>query len=318
MDWINTLPKAELHLHLEGSVEPEVIHRLRPDRSMEEIRRHYEYSDFPHFLQCFKWVVQHLRTPDDYATVARDLFAKLAAQNVRYAEIMLSVGVLFWKGQDAAATFRALADAADEAPFPVRWVFDAIRQFPVDEAERVLELAQQFQDRGVVGFGIGGNEELGPARNFHGVFAAARAAGLRLTVHGGETTGPASIWEALEGGAERIGHGVRAVEDPLLLRHLADQRIPLEISVSSNVCTGAVPSLAAHPLRRIFDAGVPVVLNTDDPAMFHCTLNGEFRIAREQFGFGEAELREVAANGFRFAFDAEAARIAREDAKSTL
>jgi adenosine deaminase/aminodeoxyfutalosine deaminase len=150
------------------------------------------------------------------------------------------------------------------------------------------------------------------------VFAAARAAGLRLTVHGGETTGPASIWEALEGGAERIGHGIRAVDDPVLLRHLAERRIPLEISVSSNVCTGAVPSLAAHPLRRIFDAGVPVVLNTDDPAMFHCTLNGEFRIAQEHFGFREEELREVAANGFRFAFDQEAARIALNESRSTL
>jgi adenosine deaminase/aminodeoxyfutalosine deaminase len=312
MDWISALPKAELHLHLEGSVEPEVIQRLRPDRSLEEIRAHYRYGDFPHFLQCFKWVVQHLRTPADYATVARDLFAKLAEQNVRYAEIMLSVGVLFWKGQDAAETFTALADAADEAPFPVRWIFDAIRQFPVEDAAQVLALAKRFQHRGVVGFGIGGNEELGPARNFYSVFAAARDAGLRLTIHGGETTGPASIWEALEGGAERIGHGIRAIEDPVLLRHLADRRIPLEISVSSNVCTGAVASLAEHPLRRIFDAGVPVVLNTDDPAMFHTTLNREYAIARDHFGFSEAELRGMAANGFRFAFDADAARHAQQ------
>lgn len=308
--WIREMPKAELHLHLEGSLEPETLIQLRPDLSLDTIRAQYRYDDFPHFLQCFKWVAQHLQSPEDHVLVARDLFATLAKQNVRYAEIMLSVGVLLWKRQDAAATFEALAAAATEAPFPVRWVFDAIRQFPVDAAEEVLELAIRYRPRGVVGFGIGGNEALGPARRFRGVFAKARQAGLRLTVHGGETTGPQSIWEALEGGAERIGHGIRAVEDPVLLRHLADRRIPLEISISSNVLTGVVASLEAHPLRRIFDAGVPVLLNTDDPAMFHTSLDREFQIAHESFGFCEAELKQVAANGFAFAFDAEAARAA--------
>lgn len=309
-NWIRSIPKAELHLHLEGSVEPETLLRMRPDLSLEGIQAQYHYDDFPHFLQSFKWVVRHLQTPEDYVLVARDLFAALEKQQVRYAEVMLSVGVLFWKRQDAAATFQALAGAAERAPFPVRWIFDAIRQFPVEEAEEVLELAIRYRERGVVGFGIGGNEELGPARHFRGVFAKAREAGLRLTVHGGETTGPQSIWEALEGGAERIGHGIRAIEDPLLLRHLAEQRIPLEISISSNVLTGAVASLAAHPLRRIYDAGVPVLLNTDDPAMFHTSLNREFQIAHEAFGFSERELRGVAANAFAYAFDQEAALAA--------
>lgn len=283
---------------------------MRPDLSLEAIRAQYRYDDFPHFLQSFKWVAQHLRSPEDYALAAEDLFTVLAKQNVRYAEVMLSVGVLFWKKQDAAATFEALSGAAAKAPFPVRWIFDAIRQFPVEAAEEVLALALRYREHGVVGFGIGGNEELGPARGFHGVFAKARKAGLRLTVHGGETTGPQSIWEALEGGAERIGHGIRAVEDPLLLRHLAERQIPLEVSISSNVLTGAVASLARHPLRRIYEAGVPVLLNTDDPAMFHTSLNREFQIAHDTFGFNEAELRGVAANGFAFAFDVEAARTA--------
>ncbi len=308
--WITEIPKAELHLHLEGSLEPETLRRLRPGLSLEEIRTQYRYDDFPQFLQSFKWVAQHLETPEDHVLVARDLFATLARQNVRYAEVMLSVGVLLWKRQDAANTFEALAVAAAKAPFPVRWIFDAIRQFPVEAAEEVLELAIRYRPLGVVGFGIGGNEALGPARRFHDVFAKARRAGLRLTVHGGETTGPRSIWEALEGGAERIGHGIRAVEDPVLLRRLAECRIPLEISISSNVLTGAVASLEAHPLRRIYDAGVPVLLNTDDPAMFHTSLNREYQLAHEVFGFCEAELRQVAANGFTYAFDAEAARAA--------
>lgn len=306
------LPKAELHLHLEGAAEPAVIQQIQPGLSLAEIREQYRYADFPAFLQCFKWVARNLSRPEHYAWVAQDLFARLRAQNVRYAEIMISVGVLFWKEQDAAATFEALDEASRDAGFPVRWIFDAIRQFPAKDAMRVVELAKRYQHRGVVGFGIGGNEELGPARNFQTVFAAARASGLRLTVHGGETTGPASIWEALEGGAERIGHGIRAVEDPLLLRHLAERQIPLEISISSNVLTRAVASLEAHPVRRLFEAGIPIVLNTDDPAMFHTSLQREFAIAHEHFGFTREELEQVAANGFRFAFDAEAATNAAE------
>ncbi len=304
------LPKAELHLHLEGAAEPHVIQRLHPTLTMDEIQDHYRYSDFPGFLQSFKWVAKRLTLPEHYALVAQDLFAVLRAQNVRYVEIMLSVGVLFWKNQDADATFQALHTASAQAGLPVRWIFDAIRQFPVQDARRVLQLALRYQHCGVVAFGIGGNEELGPASNFHPVFAEAREAGLHLTIHGGESTGPASVWEALEGGAERIGHGIRSVDDPQLVRYLADRRIPLEVSISSNVLTGSVSSLLAHPVRRLHDAGVPLILNTDDPAMFHTSLTREYEIAHQAFGFTFEELRAIAANGFRFAFDPAAASTA--------
>jgi aminodeoxyfutalosine deaminase len=309
---IRTLPKSELHLHLEGAAEPELIRELYPQMSLAEIQAHYQFDSFPAFLNTFKWVAQRLTRPEHYAAVARDLFHRLAAQEVRYAEVMLSVGVLFWKGQDVAATFNALAAEADKAPLQVRWIFDAIRQFPVDDAYAVVEMAKRFRSRGVVAFGIGGNEELGPASRFREVFAEARRSGLSLTVHGGETTGPASVWEALEGGAMRIGHGIRAIEDPALVRHLADNEIPLEISISSNVRTGAVASLNAHPVRKLFDAGVPVVLNTDDPAIFQTSLEDEYSLAQREFGFTEAELRSIADNGFRFAFDAAAAESARK------
>lgn len=304
------IPKAELHLHLEGAAEPAVIQQIHPTLSLRQIQDHYRYSDFAGFLQSFKWVAKQLSRPEHYALVANQLFATLRAQNVRYAEIMLSVGVLFWKEQDADATFQAIDAEAAHAGFPVRWIFDAIRQFPVEEARRVLQLAIRYRHRAVIAFGIGGNEELGPARNFHAVFAEAREAGLRLTIHGGETTGPTSIWEALEGGADRIGHGIRAVEDPQLLRHLQERQIPLEISITSNVLTGAVPSLEAHPLRRLHEAGVPLILNTDDPALFHTSLTREFQIAHSHFGFSIADLRQIAHNGFRFAFDPVAAQSA--------
>ena len=168
----------------------------------------------------------------------------------------------------------------------------------------VAELAAQRRQEGVVGFGIGGNEALGPVEWFSEVFQFARSRGLDLTIHAGETVGPESVWGALEGGAQRIGHGIRAVDDPLLVAHLRDHHIPLEICLSSNLATGAVASLKQHPLRRLYDAGVPIVLNTDDPAMFHTTLAGEYELAAREFGFTEEELRGLIRNSFHYAFRA--------------
>ncbi|MEI9975525.1 MAG: hypothetical protein WDO73_27755 [Ignavibacteriota bacterium] len=157
-------------------------------------------------------------------------------------------------------------------------------------------------DRGVVAFGIGGSEVRGPAEWFTDVFAFARSAGLHLTAHAGEGTTPQSIRSALALGAERIGHGIAAIEDDGLLRHLRERDIPLEVCITSNLVTGVVKRIEDHPVRRLYDAGVPIVLNTDDPAMFRCTLVGEYRLAMEKFGFTEGELRGIAENGFRYAW----------------
>jgi adenosine deaminase/aminodeoxyfutalosine deaminase len=157
-------------------------------------------------------------------------------------------------------------------------------------------------NRGVVALGIGGSEERGPARWFKEVFAFAKAKGLHLHAHAGESMGPDSIWDALALGAERIGHGIAAAGDDALMRHLRERDIPLEICITSNLVTGVVQRIEDHPVRRLFDAGVPIVLNSDDPAMFRCSLTGEYRLAADQFGFTEAELRGIAENGFRYAF----------------
>ena len=151
-------------------------------------------------------------------------------------------------------------------------------------------------------FGIGGSEERGPAEWFTEAYAFARSAGLRLLAHAGESTGPESIWAALRLGAERIGHGIAAARDEELMRHLRERDIPLEICITSNLVTGVVKRIEDHPVRRIYDAGVPIVMNTDDPAMFGCTLVGEYRLAAQAFGFSEAELRGIAENGFRYRF----------------
>jgi adenosine deaminase/aminodeoxyfutalosine deaminase len=301
-DFVREIPKAELHLHLEGSVEPETLHELDPSTPVEEFRALYSYDDFDAFLRAFGAIGKRLRSPRDYGLITRRLLERLAAQNVRYAEIIVAAGVVIWKEQDFAPVFDAICEAAAGAPVEVRWILDAVRQFGVDHTMRVAELAAERVDRGVVALGIGGSEERGPAEWFTDVFAFAKGSGLRLTAHAGENTGPESIWAALKLGAERIGHGIAAVRDPDLMRHLGERDIPLEICITSNLVTGVVTRIEDHPVRRLYDAGVPIVLNTDDPAMFRCTLVGEYELAARHFGFSEQELRGIAANGFRYAF----------------
>ncbi len=295
-------PKGELHLHLEGSVEPETMQQLDPGLSTDAVRAMYRVQGFQGFIQAYKSVVERLRAPRDYAHITRALLTSLAADNVQYAEITLSAGVVLWQGQDFAPIYTAVREAAAEFAIEVYWILDAVRHFGVAPAMRIAELAAERVNDGVVAFGIGGDEERGPAARFGEVYQLAKRAGLRLTAHAGETVGPESVWAALEIGAERIGHGIRAAEDPALLRHLRDRRIPLEVCISSNVATGAVESLDAHPVRRLYDAGVPITLNTDDPAIFSTTLSSEYALAARHFGFSESELRGIAENGFRYAF----------------
>jgi adenosine deaminase/aminodeoxyfutalosine deaminase len=301
-DFLLELPKAELHLHLEGSVEPETLHELDPATPLQEFRALYRYDDFDAFLRAFGAVGKRLRTPEDYGLITRRLLERLAAQNVRYAEIIVAAGVVLWKGQEFGPIFDAVREAAAESPVEVHWILDAVRQFGVEHAMAVARLAAERVDRQVVAFGIGGSEARGPAEWFTEVFAFAKSAGLHLTAHAGESLGPESVWAALRLGAERIGHGIAAVRDGELMRHLRDHDIPLEICLTSNLVTGVVKRLEDHPVRRLFDAGVPITLNTDDPAMFGCTLLGEYQLAARQFGFNEAELRKIVENGWRYRF----------------
>jgi aminodeoxyfutalosine deaminase len=309
--YIRSLPKAELHLHLEGSIEMPTLARLAEVHGLPAPRPElYDYAGFGGFLMAFKTVCEYLKTPQDYHLVTLRMLESLHAHGVIYAEIFVSAGVMLWKGESFEELFEGIEAGAKEgfARYGVRvqWVLDAVRQFGPQAAQRVAELAARFQHRGVIGFGIGGDEQKAPPEQFRDVFAYARSKGLRRAVHAGEVAGPESITGALDAlAAERIGHGVSAIQDPALVRRLADSQIPVDICLSSNLRTGAVASLKEHPFRNYFDAGVLVSLSTDDPAMFQTNLSREYLLAQEKFGFTEGELARLAANSFRASFLSE-------------
>ena len=295
-------PFAELHVHLEGSVEPETLREIDSTVTLEEISAATSYTDFAGFIQSYIWVNRHLQTPAHYAIAARRLFERLNSENVSYAEVTLSAGMMLWKGQDFAQIYEALQHPALRSPLEVRWILDAVRQFGAESAQPVFDLAAERVYDGVVAVGLGGFEAGAPASDFAGLFQQARDRGLHTVCHAGETTNAQNVWDALSIGAERIGHGIRAIEDPKLMEHLRQKNIPLEICISSNLRTGAVASLDQHPVRKLFDAGVPIILNTDDPALFNCTLSSEYALAQDHFGFSDQELEVIATNAFHFSF----------------
>src|SRR6202035_2910282 len=309
--FILSLPKAELHLHLEGSIVPSTLLELRQRHGMEgaslaEVERLYHYNDFAGFLSAFKDVTGHLRTHEDYELITYRLMERLKAQNILHAEVIVSVGVCLWRKQDFPAIFEGLERGRQrgEKDFGISllWIFDAIRQFGAEKAQPVLDLAIQFHDRNVIAFGIGGDERAGPPEWFAAAYARGAEHGLHLTAHAGESAGPESIWGALNLKAERIGHGLTAAQDPELIEELATRQVPLEICLTSNLRTVACSSLNSHPVRQYFDQGVMITLNTDDPAMFRTSLAREYQLAQQLFGSTDEQQRKRARNSFEASF----------------
>jgi aminodeoxyfutalosine deaminase len=334
---ISSLPKAELHLHLEGSIQPATVCVLTRRHGVvvteDEVVRSYAYQNFQGFLEAFKWVTSFLRDPQDYALVTRDLGERLLTQGVVYAEITLSVGIMLLRKQSPEANFEAILAAAEPLQsrgLRMNWIFDAVRQFGTQAAMEVVNAAQRCNSKSIVAFGIGGDELAIPTEELRPVYERAAEMGLHRLMHAGEVGGPDKIREAVELlGAERIGHGIAAIHDPALMDLLADRRIPLEICPQSNIRTGALTwqlhgagrigtdgdsryasrkdarrgeaRIEDHPLPKFFRHGIPVVLSTDDPAMFHTTLTAEYAHA-QRMGLTEQELTRLTQMSFDHAF----------------
>ncbi len=315
--FIRRLPKAELHLHLEGTITPatlvelSTLHDNKPI-TVAEAEALYRFSDFTGFLLAFKAVCGQLIGPGDYELAAWRMMQHLAAQGVVHAEVYVSVGVIYHWGTGDPLAFEpifaglenARERAARELGLSIYWIFDAVRHFSLEEAERVFLKAAEMRRRypSIVGIGLGGDERRTGSEPFRALYAQAREAGLRLTNHAGETTGPEAIREALAIGSERIGHAVSAIQDFYLLQELKERGIPLELNPTSNVRTGVCASFAAHPLRRYFDAGLLVTLNSDDPAFFGSDLVNEYLLAHSEQGFTRKELRQLASNSINASF----------------
>jgi adenosine deaminase/aminodeoxyfutalosine deaminase len=328
-DFIHRLPKAELHLHLEGSVVPATLSELSrrhttplpfpgnkyaqpaeglPVLSEDDVRQLYRYQDFPGFLMAFKAVTERLRRAEDYELITYRMMERLHAQNVLHAEVYVSVGVVDWRGQEFDEVFRGIEAGRQRGEndfgVSVLWIFDAVRHFGPDAAQRVVDEAVRCRERSksVVGFGIGGDERRGPPELFREIYRSARDHGLRLTAHAGESAGPDSVWGAINLGAERIGHGLNAWHDRELMATLVERQIPVEICLTSNLRTGCCAAINKHPVKTYFDVGVMVTLNTDDPAMFETSIEQEYELAQKEFGFSEEQLREIARNSFEASF----------------
>lgn len=347
-DFIAAMPKAEIHIHLEGAIQPETLlelarrHRREdklPTTNIEGLRRWFTFTDFPHFIQIYWTISDLLRTPEDFALIVHACGADMAAQNIRYRELTFTPFThtdLQDKGLTMEAIFEGLeagrAQAKRDFGVEMRWVFDIprntsfkpwhkstrvrgvvrgidaqLRRWGLRQkeyyhpypAERTLAYALAGQDKGVIGFGLGGFEVGAPPEPFAQVFRTAKAAGLLSVPHAGETVGPASIWGAINTlDADRIGHGVRAIEDEALLALLKERQIPLEINPTSNICLHVYPSLAEHPFAKLDRMGLLVTVNSDDPPLFNTSLTQEYAVLATQFGYSHADLVRIARNAF--------------------
>jgi aminodeoxyfutalosine deaminase len=324
--FIARLPKAELHVHHVGSASPRIVSELATRHpgvvpsDPEALAKFFAFRDFAHFIEVYLAVVDLIRTPEDVRLLTYEIAREMAeAQQVRYAELTCTPHTSVLAGIPIEAFTEAIEDARVGAErdlgIVLRWIYDIPGELGVPGADATLGYALDHAPEALIGFGLGGPEIGVPRPQFERHFTAARAAGLHCVPHAGETTGPQTVWDALRYlGAERIGHGTSSAQDPELLAHLAEHRIPLEVCPSSNIATRAVATLEEHPLRTFVDAGVVVTINSDDPPMFGTTLNREYQIAADLLDLDETGLADLArtAVDVSFAPDEVKARLRGE------
>lgn len=315
------MPKVELHVHLEGSMRPAVLLQLArrngvalPADDEEGLARWFQFSDFEHFVQIYLACSRALRTPEDFQLLAADFLEEQARQNVVYTEVHFTIGTHLTNGANGGELLDALAESIRDGErrlgVRLRLIPDIVRNVP-HLADSTLEWALAGRGRGVVALGLSGSEARFPSEPFREHFATAAREGLHCVAHAGEHAGPESIRSVLDVcRAERIGHGVRAIDDPALVAELRERAIPLEVCPSSNVCLGVVPDLEHHPFDRLLRAGCRVTVNSDDGPLFNTTLTDEYLRLHRTFGYGPAELADLALAGLHATFLPEAERAA--------
>lgn len=321
--FIAEMPKAEIHIHLEGAIHPEAVLTLAKRHNMVDrlpaadvagLQDWFKFTDFPHFVQIYLTISDLLQTPEDFATIVYACGKDMADQNIRYRELTFTPYThtdILDKGLTIDDLLAGLSvgreRAKDEFGVTMNWIFDIPRNTAFADrgkynprvAEKTLEYAIAGRDQGVVGFGLGGNEVGAPPHPFAHAFSDARKAGFRSVPHAGETMGPESVWGAIDNlEAERIGHGVRSIEDPKLLHALLERQTVLEINPTSNICLHVYRSSAEHPFPHLDRMGLNVTVNSDDPPLFNTTLCQEYELLATAFGYDKQDLARIARNAF--------------------
>ncbi|MGK5641304.1 adenosine deaminase [Streptomyces sp. URMC 126] len=324
--FIAGLPKAELHVHHVGSASPRIVAQLaarHPDSPVptdpEALADFFTFRDFAHFIEVYLSVVDLIRDAEDVRLLTYEIARDMARQNIRYAELTVTPFSSVRRGIPDVAFVEAIEDARKAAETELgvvlRWCFDIPGEAGLEAAEETTRIACDLRPDGLVSFGLGGPEIGVPRPQFKPYFDRAIAAGLHSVPHAGETTGPETIWDALTAlRAERIGHGTSATQDPRLLAHLAEHRIPLEVCPTSNLATRAVTDIELHPIREMAAAGVLVTVNSDDPPMFGTDLNNEYAVAARLLELDAQGVADLAKNAVEASFldPAGKARLAAE------
>ncbi|MDQ7825305.1 MAG: adenosine deaminase [Candidatus Eremiobacteraeota bacterium] len=305
LEWLERIPKVELHLHLEGAIPLDTLWTLVEKYggtgdvpSLGALREKFVYRSFPQFIATWSWKNSFIREYEDFTLFSEAVARHLAAQGIRYAECFFSPGDFSRRNLSTSLIAEAIRGGLSKVPeIEVALIADLVRDFGPCRGERTLDEATEVRHLGIIGIGIGGSEQQYPPEAFTRVYKKAERLGFHTTAHAGEAAGAPSIWGALRSlGVERIGHGTRAFEDDDLVRYLGERQVPLELCPLSNVATGVVASLEEHPVARYFRLGLKVTVNTDDPAMFGTSLAGEYRALMRAFGLTREDIRKLILN----------------------
>lgn len=308
MTWYEDLPKIELHVHLEGAIPHkalfDLVQKYGGDPSIPNVAalaKRFEYKDFPQFIEAWSWKNQFLRKYEDFTYIAELTARDMADQNIRYAELFFSPSLFVRYGLDVQELTHAVRKGLSRVPeIEIALIADLVRDYGPESEMTTLKALNEVKDCGVVGIGIGGSEHEYPPEPFELLYREARNMGFRTNAHAGEASGTQSVWGAINQlRVHRIGHGTRVYEEPELLDYIAENEIPIELCPMSNVHTGVVNSIMEHPIRKYFEHGLIISVNTDDPKMFNTSLADEYRLLVQNCGFSKQEICKIILLGIR-------------------